>query len=267
MPRLLAAHALDVDLGGRPVIRGATLHVDAGELVGVVGPNGAGKSTLLRALAGVVPLRGGRVELAGSPLPQLDARARARRLAYLAQERTIGWDLDVRRIVALGRHPHGDGSRAANDAAVARAMQAAGVADLATRHVLELSGGERARVLLARALAVEAPLLLADEPIASLDVRHQLAVMQLLRQVAGTGAGVACVLHDLTLAARFCDRLLVVADGRIVANAAPAQALTRQRIASVFGVDAIEGEAGGERYVLPWQALPQPPGDGTAMQH
>jgi iron complex transport system ATP-binding protein len=245
----LVAEGLSVAIRGRRVLHDVTLTLDRG-LVGVLGPNGAGKSTLVRALLGLVPATG-LVAIDG-----VEARARAdiaRRIAYLPQGQQLHWPVSVERLVALGRLPHlapfsrlSDTDRAAID----RAMAAADVADLAERPATELSGGERARALLARALAVEAPALIADEPLASLDPAHQLAGMALLRAQADAGLLVVAVLHDLALAARHCDRVLVLDRGAIVADGAPYEALTPALLASTFGIRAAVAEVEGARALV-----------------
>jgi iron complex transport system ATP-binding protein len=234
----LALEDVRVALGGRAVVRGVSAQLESGALVGVLGPNGAGKSTLVRALLGLVPCEG-RVAIDEVPVASLPRAAVARRIAYLPQGQTLHWPLTVERLVALGRLPHlGPLSRprASDQAAVARAMALAEVEPLAHRIATELSGGERARVLLARALAVEAPVLVADEPLASLDPEHQLHGMELLRAQARSGALVLAVLHDLALAARFCDRVLVLHEGRLVGDGAPADVLTPELLAAVYRV-------------------------------
>jgi iron complex transport system ATP-binding protein len=246
---VLAGKNLTVRLGGRAVVDGISFDLRRGELVVLVGPNGAGKTTLLRALANLTAAEGD-ITLNGRPVAQFDPRERARLLAYLPQGHLFHWPLSAAAAVALGRLPHSDPfSRAteADAAAVGRALTAAGVTHLAERSVLTLSGGERARVALARALATEAPVLLADEPTASLDPKHQLGVMDQLRQAARTGGAVLAVTHDLALAARFGDRVLVMQSGRLVVDAPPAEALSPQRLASVFGVEAQMIELDGEQ--------------------
>ena len=254
----LRARSVTVELGGRVALDGLDLAAEGGSLVGLIGPNGAGKSTALRALAGLLPRRAGRVEIDGAPIETLAPRALARRLAYLPQGRELGWPMAVERVVGLGRLPHlgpfaGPGPEDA--AAVARALDRADVAHLARRPAGALSGGERARALLARALAVEAPILLADEPTAALDPFHQLQVMEVLRGAARAGDLVVVVLHDLALAARFCDRLVLLAGGRTLADGPPAEVLDGPRLAEAYGVEALRGEHEAELYVLPWRRL------------
>ena len=255
---LVTAQGLTVKLAGRLVLRDVSLSLSPGHLVTLVGPNGAGKTTLLRALAGLVPSEGV-IHVRGDALSSLSLRERARRFAYLPQGHLVHWPLPARDIVALGRYPHGatDPARlTAKDAeAVLRAMQAADVMDFSERRVTELSGGERSRVALARALAVEAPVILADEPVSSLDPRHQLDVMKTLRAAADKGALVIVVTHDLGLAARFADNVLVLSDGRVVSQGAPAEALAEQVLAEVFRISAYRAEFQREAVVVPWAEI------------
>jgi len=235
----LAAEALSVALGKRMVVRDVSLTLTDGMLVGILGPNGAGKSTLVRALLGLTPAAEGRVLLDGTAIDALPRGEVARRIAYLPQGQMLHWPLTVERLVALGRLPHlAPFSRigAADRAAIADAMARAEVTHLAARTATELSGGERARVLLARALAVGAPALVADEPLASLDPEHQLQGMEVMRDLARAGGLVLAVLHDLPLAARFCDRVLVIDAGRLVADGAPRDVLTPALMAQVYRV-------------------------------
>jgi iron complex transport system ATP-binding protein len=251
----LTAQNLNVALTGRAVLHDISLSISSGHLVALVGPNGAGKTTLLRALAGLVPSDGA-IHVGGTPLSSLALRERARRFAYLPQGHLVHWPLPARDIVALGRYPHGatDPARlTAKDAdAVLRAMQAADVMEFSERRVTELSGGERSRVALARVLAVEAPVILADEPTSSLDPRHQLDVMQTLRAVANKGTLVVVVTHDLGFAARFADTVLVLSEGRLVSQGSAAQALSEQIIGEVFRISAYRAEYQREQVIVPW---------------
>lgn len=255
---LLIADNVSVRLAGRAVLRDVSFALQSGHLVALVGPNGAGKTTLLRALAGLIPSDGS-IRIGGEALSQLSLRERAKRFAYLPQGHVVHWPLPARDIVALGRYPHGatDPSRLSpGDAeAVERAMQAADVTEFAARRVTELSGGERSRVALARVFAVEAPVILADEPTASLDPRHQIDVMKGLRAAADKGTLVIVVTHDLGLAARFADTLLVLSDGRLVSQGQPADALTDQIMADVFRVSAYRAQHQREAVIVPWSEI------------
>jgi iron complex transport system ATP-binding protein len=244
---MLSIEQLSVDLGGRRVVDAVSARFGGGELVGVIGPNGAGKSTLIRAMLGLVAPSAGTARLDDRDIAGLAPREIARALAYLPQGQVLHWPLSVERLVALGRLPHlAPLSRpgAADRAAVAEAMDRADVTHLAGRVATALSGGERARVMLARALAVGAAGLVVDEPLAALDPGHQIDVMGLLAREARSGALVIAVLHDLTLAARHCDRLVLMDAGRIVAEGTPAAVLTAERLHAVYGVTAMIDLAG-----------------------
>jgi iron complex transport system ATP-binding protein len=252
---LRTAKGLGVRLAGRIVLTDVSLALSPGHLVALVGPNGAGKTTLLRALAGLIPSEG-EIEIGGERLSSLPLRERAKRFGYLPQGHVVHWPLPARDIVALGRYPHGatDPARLSpRDAeAVLRAMQAVDVIEFSDRRVTELSGGERSRVALARALAVEAPVILADEPTASLDPRHQIDVMKNLRATADKGVLVIVVTHDLGLAARFADHVLVLREGRLVSQGAPTEALSEQVMADVFRISAYRAEFQSEAVIVPW---------------
>jgi iron complex transport system ATP-binding protein len=251
----ISARDVVVRLGGRAVIDGISTDLAGGDLVGIIGPNGAGKSTLVRALLGLIE-SDGTIALDGTPLSAMARPEIARRIAYLPQGQTLHWPLTVERLVALGRLPHlapfSTMSGADRDV-VDQAMATADVASLAGRTATELSGGERARVLLARALAVEAPVLIVDEPLASLDPAHQLEVMELLKAQAGQGVLVLAVLHDLGLAMRYCDRLLLLDGGKLVAEGTPDAVLTPARLQQVYRVQAWFGAAGDTPLVIPLQ--------------
>jgi iron complex transport system ATP-binding protein len=258
MSAFLTAQGLNVELAGRAVLKDISLSLASGHLVALVGPNGAGKTTLLRALAGLLPSDGA-IHVGGAALSSLALRDRARRFAYLPQGHIVHWPLPARDIVALGRYPHGatDPARLSPDdaEAVLRAMQATDVVEFSDRRVTELSGGERSRVALARVLAVEAPVILADEPTASLDPRYQLDVMKTLRAAADQGVLVIVVTHDLGLAARFADHLLVLREGRLVAQGAPAAALSEQVMADVFRISAFRAEFERAAVIVPWAEI------------
>lgn len=250
----ISLEAAEVRLGQRVVVAGLSAQLAAGSLIGVIGPNGAGKSTLVRAAMGLVPLASGAIHIDGTPVNAIAREDLARRIAYLPQGQELHWPLSVERLVALGRLPHlAPFSRmtAADEAAVESAMRRADVLHLRRRNARELSGGERARALLARALAVEATGLVADEPLASLDPGHQIDVMELLAEEARGGALVVAVLHDLTMAARYCDRLLLIDEGRLIADGPPADVLTPPRLAETYGIDAYIRRVGAAPLVVP----------------
>ena len=243
---LLQATDVTVRLGDAAVVRRASVTLHAGALVALVGPNGAGKTTLVRALAGLLHAEGD-IMLGERRLGGMGDRERARAVAYLPQGHVFHWPMQAAAVVAIGRYPHMDSFSTPSPqdrAAVSRAMRRTATEAFAERRVTTLSGGERARIALARALATEAPVLLCDEPTASLDPRHQLVVMELLRSATRDGGAVLAILHDLTLAARFADRVLVMDGGRIVADDVPGESLSPQRVAQVFGVEAMTVDTG-----------------------
>lgn len=234
MTPALALREVSVRRGAGLVLDRVNLDARSGEVLGVVGANGSGKTTLLRAALGLIRPAAGRAELAGGEVRRLSEVERARLVGYLPQERHVGWNMTAWRVASLGAfHARPAEARMRADAALARV----GLLGLRDRGVLEMSGGERARVLLARLLATEAPLMVADEPIAGLDPDAQLLALDLLREEANRGAAVVLTLHDLGLAARYCDRLLVLASGRVVGDASPAQALTPAVLAEAFALD------------------------------
>jgi iron complex transport system ATP-binding protein len=244
---------LSCAIGGAGILSDVSLSVAGGEFVALVGPNGAGKTTLLRCIAGLIRCSG-QVLLEGGSLGQIPIGRRARMLAFLPQGHVFHWPLPVRDIVALGRLPQSRGadlSSASRDA-VDRAMESTGIMALADRPVTTLSGGERARVALSRVLATEAPILLADEPTASLDPHYQLEIGGILKRHAQNGGAVLAVLHDLALAARFADRMAVLSSGRMVTVGAPGAVLTRETLAEAFGVQAEIVEVGGVTVPVPF---------------
>ncbi|HEX8940794.1 MAG TPA: ABC transporter ATP-binding protein [Candidatus Limnocylindrales bacterium] len=252
----------------RDVLRDVSLRVRRGERLVVVGPNGAGKSSLLRLLAGLVVPRSGSVRLLGDPLARLDRQAVARRLAVVPQQATLPFAARVEEVVGLGRLPHEDpfrGPRPADRAAVAAAVDRVGLGPLVGRDARELSLGERQLVLLGLAVAQQAPVLLLDEPTIHLDLRHQVAVMELLADLnERDGTTVVAVLHDLSLAAHFFPRLVLLAEGRLVADGPAPAVLTDERVRGVFGVDPVLVRFPGPRFspdpsAAPPERLPADP--------
>lgn len=228
----IAADQLALERGGTRVLDGISAALVPGEITAIVGPNGAGKSSLLLALAGLIAPLSGQVTLDDAPLATLDPVMRAKAIGYLPQGADIAWDVAVETLVALGRMPHRDDRAEPVNAA----LTALDLHSLRHRPVSTLSGGERARVLLARVLAGEPRWILADEPLAALDLAHQLALAGHLRLCAQAGAGVVIVLHDLTLAMNHADRVLVLDRGTIAADGPPQSALSSQVIQQVWGV-------------------------------
>jgi iron complex transport system ATP-binding protein len=254
-PSFLALQDVSVRLSGRDVLQNISLALPRRSVVALVGPNGAGKTTLLKAVAGLLPFDGA-VRVGDDDAAKLSVRERARKVSYLPQGHVVHWPLSVRDVVALGRYPHGatDPARLneADSDAVSRAIALADLDELAGRRVNELSGGERSRVALARVIAVEAPVILADEPTASLDPRHQIDAMRLLRRIADDGALVIVVSHDLGLAARFADSMLVLSQGQLIMQGTPHDALSDLVLADTFKVSAFRTQHLGEDVVVPW---------------
>jgi iron complex transport system ATP-binding protein len=251
----IEAHDIAVRFGRIAVLEGVDSALHPGEMVGLIGPNGSGKTSLLRILANLRTPDAGYVRYGGRSAADLGSRELSRCVAYLAQVGNVHWPMRVESLVALGRLPHRrpmQGLDAADRAAIERAMAACDIIPFRTRTMSEVSGGERLRILLARALAVEADILLADEPIAALDPLHQLQIMELLRVTARQGRGVVVVLHDLALAARFCDRLVLLAGGGVLAEGPPSRVLCDEHIGTAYGVEVVRGERDAVPYLLPW---------------
>jgi iron complex transport system ATP-binding protein len=238
---MLAAHKLSLMRGGARVVENLSTQLEPGTITAIVGPNGAGKSSFLLGLAGLLSPASGQVTLDGSDLAAMPPRIRAQAIGYLPQASDIAWDVAVENLVALGRLPWRDRGTEAIEAAIA----ALALKDLRHRPASRLSGGERARVLLARVLAGSPRWILADEPLAALDLAHQLALVAHLRRCAGAGQGVVVVLHDLALAMNHADRVLVLDSGQLVIDGPPETALSPAIIEQVWGVSAHWlGEAG-----------------------
>ncbi|MEM9287415.1 MAG: ABC transporter ATP-binding protein [Pseudomonadota bacterium] len=242
---------ITVKVGATPLVKQASFTLQPGELVALVGPNGAGKTSLLRASLGLEPVSTGISQVNGRDVTALSPSARAKAIAYLPQQRPLAWPSRVRDIALLGRFAYGasPGRITARDqTAVSAAMEKADIGHLADRRADTLSGGELARVHIARALAAQAPILIADEPTAALDPRHQLRVMDVIKAYVSDGGAVLVVLHDIILAAHYASRIIWMQSGKIVADGPPRETLTTDRMADVFGVKA--AVSGGTLRVL-----------------
>ena len=260
---------VSVNFGSVEVLDGVDASVGRGEFVGLVGPNGAGKTTLLRTINGVLAPDEGRVAVDGEAVAELSAAEAGTLVATVPQNTHLSFAFDVRRIVAMGRHPYISrfGTESERDRElIGRAMERTGVADLADRSVEAVSGGERQRVLLARALAQDTPVILLDEPTASLDVNHQVRTFELVADLVAEGTTVVAAIHDLNLAAHYCDALLLLADGGILASGPPEEVLTEGHLETAFGTRAAVGRhpVTGSTHVT---ALPEPDGDREGRIH
>ncbi len=244
-----------VELGERDVLKGVSASFQSGALTGVIGPNGAGKTTLLRALAGLLPAKTGNISLDGEPIESFDRKETARRVGYLAQKQEIAFPFRVDETVMMGRYPHQGRLSPETEAdreAVDASLRDVDAADLSRRAINELSGGELQRVLIARTLAAQTPVLLLDEPFANLDVRHCLDILAILRAQAREGRTVVVSVHDLNLAHRFCDHLLLLHQGEILISGNPRSVLKPEFIEQAFEVRAqiLSVNGGEERHFI-----------------
>jgi iron complex transport system ATP-binding protein len=240
MSALLRTTDLQARLGGVEILRGLDLDLRPGQITAILGPNGAGKSTLLKCLTGLIEPSAGHVYLGDSDLTHMQARARAKRIGYLPQSPTIAWAVTVKSLVALGRTPHSGafGLTDKDHHAVERALETCALQAFSERDVTTLSGGERARVLIARVLAGEPDWMLTDEPFGGLDPGHRLDVSAVFRRFTDAGGGIVITLHDLDTAIRLADRIIVLSDGRVIADGAAMQALTPEILARAYGITA-----------------------------
>ncbi len=251
---MLRANNISLKFSDTTVLDDVSIGFEKGNIIGLIGPNGAGKSTLLRVLAQLQKPDVGTIEIDGVNATKIASNNFAKKVTYLPQTGVCHWPLTVERLVALGRYPHQDSQQLSelDMQAVEQAIVETDIEHLIGRSVNTLSGGERARVMLARALATQADILLADEPIVALDPRHQIDVMVLLKALAQKGKTVVVVLHELHLAMRYCDRLVLLDNGQKVSEGLAKGVLSADNLQTVYGVDAIYGEHEGSEWILPW---------------
>ncbi len=253
---ILSGHHLSVTLNDRKLLDDVSFEVGAGELVGLIGPNGAGKSTLLKSLLGLQNLSAGHVVFQDKPLTQTPIEKRGRHMGYVAQGNICHWPMTVAKIVEMGRLPYQRLFRQTSQQdrnAVEAALCAFDIEHLKDRLVSTLSGGERARVMLARAFAGRPDVLIADEPTADLDPGHQLHVMNVLQEQARKGCAIVVVLHDLNLAVRFCDRLYLLDQGRLKSCGESRTVINATNMAQAYGIEALIGCHEAQDYIVPWR--------------
>ena len=246
---------VSVVIDGRSIINELSLDLEPGTLVGIIGPNGAGKTTLAKTIVGLSLPTSGSIDLLERPLQSYSNKERAKLISYLPQDAPAHWPISVEEVVALGRFAYQGAKETKEDLnhAVKEALRATDALALKDRTISNLSGGEYARVMLARALVAHARVLLVDEPIASLDPYHQIHVMEILRQYADPETTVLAILHDLTLAGRFCDRLILMKDGVIIGDGSANEVLRQDVLEDAYDIRTVGGEYQGERYVVPWR--------------
>jgi len=245
---------LSLELGGTTILEDISATVKRGEIIGLIGPNGAGKSSLLRSILGLVAIKRGSVIIDGGNVEALSLKERARKMAYAAQGSPVHWPLLVEHIVGLGRVPHLNPWQKLTDddyEVIDQAMKETDCTHLKGRLITTLSGGERARVLLARVLATNAPYIMADEPVASLDPAHQLQVMEILKSLTLSNCGMMVVMHDLSLALRYCDRLILLDKGTMIGQDTPDKILSDENLTQVFGISATRWVENGDSFLIP----------------
>lgn len=251
--KCLQIENISLKLDSRLILKDISANLNRGEMVGLIGPNGAGKSSLLRSILGLVKIKSGKILIDDVNIEDLKLKERAKKISYAAQGAPVHWPLAAENVVGLGRVPHLNPWQklsAEDEEIIEDAMAQTDCLSLKKRHVTTLSGGERARVLLARVLATTAPYILADEPVASLDPSHQLQVMEILKDLSKNNNGVMVVMHDLSLALRYCDRLILLNDGKMIGQGLPDVILNDENLAQVFGVRASRWSENGENYLI-----------------
>jgi len=263
---VIEVDGVSVSLGGTEVLADVDATVERGTFVGLVGPNGAGKTTLLRTMSGALAPDAGEVRIADDAVHDLPSKAASRRVAVVPQETHLAFEFDVETVVEMGRHPHRarfGGPSERDREAVVDAMERTGVARFADRSVGEVSGGERQRVLLARAIAQDAPALLLDEPTASLDVNHQVGTLELVADLVADGTTAVAAIHDLDLAARYCDELVMLSDGGVLAAGSPAAVVSEANLADAFDANAVVSRNGATGSVSVTALPDRPAADAT----
>jgi iron complex transport system ATP-binding protein len=256
--KLIEAREIGFSFNRYPVLDRVHFDLMCGETVGLIGPNGAGKSTLIRILMGLLTRRSGDLRVLNKPFEKIGSKYLAREAAYLPQGQEIYWPLSAEKIVSLGRTPFISPWQklgAEDEDAVRRAMEETDTLRFAGRPVDQLAGGERRLVMIARVLAGNPRIILADEPVAGLDPTHQIQVMELLRTLSAKGRGTVVVLHDLTLAARFCDRVYLMHEGKMMADGPPLMVLSPENLRKSYRIEAQYGHHEKDFYVLPWKRI------------
>ncbi len=256
--KLIEAREIGFSFDGHTVLDRVHLDLSQGETVGLIGPNGAGKSTLIRIMTGLLKRRSGRLTVLEKPFDEISPRYLSREVAYLPQSQEIHWPLAAEKIVALGRTPFispWQKLRDEDEVAVQTAMEETDTLRFVGRPIDQLAGGERRLVMIARVLATNPQVILADEPVAGLDPTHQIQVMELLRGLSSKGRGTVVVLHDLTLAARFCDRIYLMHEGKMMADGRPMDVLSPANLRKSYRIDAKYGHHDKDFYVVPWKRI------------
>lgn len=254
---LLSVNGLQLSFGHRAVLSGVSFEAEPGEFIGLIGPNGAGKTSLLKAILGLIA-SDGQLSLENRDLGNMTNQEKARHLAYLPQEREVAWPVAVKTLVSFARaalKPMFEGQNDEDIKLVEAAMRRMDVIRFCDRVVSELSGGEKARVLIARVLAQNTPIILADEPVAGLDPAHQLGLMEVFASLAAEGRTVIASMHELSLAAGYCTRLIVLDQGKVVADGPPTKVLSEELLRSVYGINAHLLDVGGKLIVHPKSVL------------